>query len=457
MSMQGTDSSQFREHLKVQRGGLYVDGVSCGALAERFGTPLYVMSENRIRHNYRALYSALNRIYQKIMICPAYKANSHLAVCHIYTKEGAGAEVVSPSELRMALQVGVKPHRIVYNGPMKKQEDLELAIASEVGLINADSLPELEHMQQAARKVKKRCNAGVRINVDIDPLTHPYLATSQKEHKFGVSVDSAIDAYREGCKKPELNMIGMHCHLGSNISQRKVVSEMTSKIFKLVSQVRESVGIELSMIDLGGGLGFSYQPTEPTMGFDQYASSALTDNLGILDELGRPTLIFEPGRAIVADSGILLTTVNVLKRQGDVNWAIVDAGMNTFLRPALYEARHQILLASRESSADVTYSVGGPCCESADAFARGISLPLLRENDLLAVLDVGAYGFTMASNYNALPRPAVVLVSKGEDFLIRRRESYEDLIAAETIPAHLTKYGRPARTIIKKTFSVDSS
>jgi len=141
----------------------------------------------------------------------------------------------------------------------------------------------------------------------------------------------------------------------------------------------------------------------------------------------------------VADSGILLTTVNVLKRQGDVNWAIADAGMNTFLRPALYEARHQILLASRESSADVTYSVGGPCCESADAFARGISLPLLRENDLLAVLDVGAYGFTMASNYNALPRPAVVLVSKGEGFLIRRRESYEDLIAAETIPAHLTK------------------
>lgn len=427
----------MREHLKIHRGCLFVDGVSCKTLAEKFGTPLYVLSEDRIRRNYRALYKAVSRIYRNIMICPAYKANSHLAVSHIYMNEGAGAEVVSPAELRIALDAGVESTKIVYNGPMKKQEDLELAIASEVGLINADSLSELKHMQDAARKVKKRCNAGVRINVDIDPLTHPYLATAQREHKFGVSESEAIHAYREASTKPELNMIGMHCHLGSNITQAKVMSEMANKIFKLASDVKASVGIKLSTIDLGGGIGFPYQPTESTIAFDQYASSALTDNLKILDELGNPTLIFEPGRAMVADAGILLTKVNVLKRQGDVNWAIVDAGMNTFLRPALYQANHQILLTNSESSAAEAYSVGGPCCESADVFAKGISLPTLKENDLLAILDVGAYGFTMASNYNALPRPAVVLITKGEGFLIRRRESYEEMVAGEIVPTHL--------------------
>lgn len=435
--MQETEALPNRTHLSIRRDGLFLDGVACKALAEKFGTPLYVLSANRIRENYRALHAALIGIYQNILICPAYKANSHLAVCHIYKNEHAGAEVVSPSELRIALDAGVEPSKIVYNGPMKKQEDLELAIASDVGLINADSVSELEHMQIAARKVKKRCNAGVRINVDIDPLTHPYLATAQREHKFGVSVDAAIDAYRKASKEPELNMIGMHCHLGSNISQPEVISEMADRIFGLASRLKERNGIELSTIDLGGGIGFKYQPADHAISFGKYAHSALAGNLKRLEELGSPALIFEPGRALVADSGVLLTTVNVLKRQGSVNWAIVDAGMNTFLRPALYGAKHQIVLASRESTANETYSVGGPCCESADAFAKGISLPMLKENDVLAILDVGAYGFTMASNYNALPKPAVVLISNSEGLLIRRRESYEDMMAGEIVPQHL--------------------
>lgn len=428
----------MRDHLRIDRGCLFVDGVSCKDLAEKFGTPLYVLSENRIRRNYRALYAALSGIYLNIMVCPAYKANSHFAVARIYVKEGAGAEVVSPAELRIALEAGVEPGKIVYNGPMKKPEDLELAIESDVGLINADSLSELKHMRDVARKVKKPCNAGVRINVDMDPLTHPYLATAQREHKFGVSEIEAVRAYEEASTQPELNMVGMHCHLGSNITQTKVVSEMAKKIFKLATTVRDSAGVKLSKIDLGGGIGFSYQATESTITFDQYASSALTDNLKILEALGNPTMIFEPGRAMVADAGVLLTTVNVLKRQGDVNWAIVDAGMNTFLRPALYQAKHQIMLANREASTSEVYSVGGPCCESADAFANDASLPTLMENDLLAILDVGAYGFTMASNYNALPRPAVVLISNEEAFLIRRRESYDEMVAEEIVPTHLT-------------------
>jgi len=438
-NMQEADRLRFREHLKIQHGVLFVDGVSCKELAERFDTPLYVFSEKKIRQNYRTFSDSLKRVYRNILVCPAYKANSHLAICRVYENEGGGAEVVSPSELRTALDAGVEPEKIVYNGPMKKQTDLELAISSEIGLINADSLPELEHMQEASRRVNKRCNAGLRINVGINPLTHPHLATAQREHKFGIWIGDAIAAYRTASKKPELNMIGMHCHVGSNISETKVIREMANEIFKLANEIKETVGLTLSKIDLGGGLGFPYEPSSPTMTTDDYASSVLKNNNVNFEKLGNPTLIFEPGRAIVADAGILLTTVNVLKHQGDVDWSIVDAGMSMFLRPALYGAKHQILLANRTSDDYETYSVGGPCCESADALAHDISLPKLMEGDLLAVLDVGAYGFTMSSNYNGQPRPAVVLVRDGEGLLIRRRDTYEDMTAPEVIPPHLLK------------------
>jgi diaminopimelate decarboxylase len=337
----------------------------------------------------------------------------------------------------MALDAGVDPEKIVYNGPMKKEADLELAIESEVGLVNADSVPELEHMQRAASKVGKRCNAGLRINVGIAPLTHPHLATAEREHKFGIWIGEAIATYTAASKKPGLNVIGMHCHIGSNISEPKVIGELARKILGLAIQVKKEAGVSLSRIDMGGGVGYPYQPDSPVITFEGYASSLLTENIANLVELRNPTLIFEPGRALAADAGILLTTVNVLKRQGNVNWAIVDAGMSAFIRPALYDAKHQILLANREADAHDVYSVGGPCCESADAFARGITLPTLLEGDLLAVLDVGAYGYTMASNYNGQPRPAVVLIAEGKGELIRRRDSYEDMVAGEIVPAHL--------------------
>ena len=438
MNERGLESLRFRNHLSFRDGKLFVDGVSCEALAEKFGTPLYILSENRIRRNYRTFHEALKKIYENIMVCPAYKANSHLAVCRLYLTEGAGAEVVSPGELRMALDVGVDPEKIVYNGPLKKRGDLELAISSDVGLINADSVPELEHMQEVAHHIKKKCNAGIRVNVGVKPQTHPHLSTAQREHKFGIWIEDAINAYKEAAKKSALNMIGIHCHIGSNITEPNVLNAMSSQVLKLACQIEEDVGLRLSRIDVGGGLGFPYQPESPLMTYDEYASSILTENLSSLEKLGNPKLIFEPGRAIIADSAILLTTVELVKRQGDVNWAIVDAGMNDLLRPALYEAKHQVALANRNSEDHTTYNVGGPCCESACFLAKDARLPTLKENDLLAVLDVGAYGFTMSSNYNAQYRPAVVLVSDSQGLLIRRRENYEDLIAAETVPEHLT-------------------
>ena len=397
-----------------------------------------MLSESRLRRNYRTFLDALEKAYDNILVCLAYKANSHLAVCKVYETQGAGAEVVSLAELRMALDVGVDPGKIVYNGPMKKRADLELAISSDVGLVNADSIPELERMQQVAHQIGKKCNAGIRVNIGINPHIHPHLATAQREHKFGVWIGDAMNAYKEAAEKSELNVVGMHSHIGSNLTEPKIVSEMAREILGLACRVKEDVGLRLSRIDVGGGLGFPYEPETKTMTPDEYASSILKENLSQLNTLDNPELIFEPGRVLVADAGILLTTVQAVKHQGNVNWGITDAGMNAFLRPALYGARHQVVHANRHSSDLVTYSLGGPCCESACVIAKDAQLPALRENDLLAVLDAGAYGFTMSSNYNSQYRPAVVLVSDGQGLLIRRRESYEDIVRGETIPQHLT-------------------
>ena len=428
-----------RNQLTFGEDGLAVDGKSCLILTERYGTPLYVLSGDRIRRNYRVFRDALAKNYSHVLVCPAYKANSHLAVCRLYEMEGAGAEVVSSTELRVALDAGVAPEKIVFNGPVKKQEDLELAISCGVGLVNADSTYEFARMQETSRKVGKRCNVGIRVNVGIEPNTHPYLATAERESKFGVWIEDAVTAYKEALGKDELNVIGIQCHIGSSLSEPGVISEMSRKIFELTATIHEQLGLRLLKIDLGGGLALSHDAALPSMSCDEYASSILTKNLAMLEKWGNPELIFEPGRAIVADSGVLLTRVQVLKRQGNVNWAIADAGMNALIRPALYGAKHQIILANPRRAEQILYSVGGPCCESGDVLGKNVALPTLHEGDLLAVLDVGAYGFTMSSNYNGQPRPAVVLVCQGDDQLIRRRETYEEMIADEIIPSNLAR------------------
>jgi len=443
LSISGHAELGIRDHLRIEDGHLTVEGASCVDLADEYGTPLYVLSETRIRHNYRTFHRALTSFYENVLVCPAYKANCHLAVGRIYQTEGAGAEVVSATELKIALDAGVNPEAIIYNGPLKKEKDLELAISSSVGLINADSLQELNQMQEVANRLGRSCNVGIRINLGMKAETHPHLATSLREHKFGIWIGDAIPAYKAAAEKRDLNVIGIHSHIGSNISRPQIFSEMTTTILQLARQITKTVGVELTKIDLGGGVGFAYQIDSPKITYEEYASAILLEKIRMLEQIGKPTLIFEPGRGIIADAGLLLTKVHVLKRQGELNWAIVDAGMNTFLRPALYDAKHQVVVANRASEpASVSYNLGGPCCESGDVIARGALLPQLLENDVLAVLDVGAYGFTMASNYNGEPRPAVVLVRNSQSELVRRREIYEDLIGREIVPAHLRRIER---------------
>lgn len=307
-------------------GQLTIEGLACRKLADQYGTPLYVLSESRIRHNYRTFHGELTKIYSNVLVCPAYKANSHLAVSRIYQKEGAGAEVVSPAELRTALETGVRPENIVYNGPVKKPQDLEFAISSGVGLINADSLSELERLEEAAEQVKKPGNVGLRINLGIRTETHPHMATALREHKFGVWVEDAISAYTEAANKSGLNVVGMHCHIGSNITQTQTFHEMTAEMLRLVSEVNGRVGLKLIKVDLGGGLGFAYQLDSPRPTYTEYATAILAGNVATLERLGRPTLIFEPGRAMVADAGLLLTRVEVVKRQGNTNYEDLVAG-----------------------------------------------------------------------------------------------------------------------------------
>ena len=422
MKVNKTGRLGSRDHLTVTGGELAVDGISCAKLAAEYGTPLYLLSEGRIRQNFRGFHKELTDRYPQVLVCPAYKANSHQAVTRIYQSEGAGAEVVSGFELRLALESGVQPGRIIFNGPVKSKKDLELAVSSGVAMISADSLTELDHLQGVAQRVGKSANVGVRINLGIKPKTHPHLATALREQKFGIWMGDALDAYKEAAKKTGLSIVGIHCHVGSNIVQPQIFRSTAKAMLGLVGRINKALKLKLTIVDVGGGLGFAYQPDSRAMSYAAYASAILSTNLATLKQLGDPMLIFEPGRAIIADAGLLLTRVDVVKRQGSVNWALVDAGMNTFIRPALYQARHQILAANKMSTRAVSkYSVGGPCCESSDVLAKDVSLPKIGEGDLLAVLDTGAYGYTMASNYNGQPRPGVVLVSDGKSDVIRKR------------------------------------
>mgnify|MGYP001035186177 CR=1 FL=1 len=426
-----------RDHLFVDANGrLLIDGVDTIELVRKFGSPLYVMSAERLRKNYRGFENAFKSMYDKVLICFAYKANSHLAVCKLLKDEGAGAEVASGGELHVALRAGVSPEKIVFDGPNKTPEELRTAIDTEVGLINADSTTEIKRIGRVAAQVGKKPTIGVRVNPDIPAATHPHLATGLREHKFGVWIEEAFDAYELASKEKNINVAGVLAHIGSDIPSVEPFRDSVSRILDLIGDLRDKLGLEISLIDLGGGLGIPYSPSEVHTSTSEYAhiiTSSIRDHARERG-LPLPTLILEPGRAIAGDAGILLTTVGIVKETARRNWAIVDAGMNLLLRPALYEAYHHVIVANKASKPSAArYSIGGPCCESGDYLAKDRELPKLAEGDLLAVLDTGAYGFTMSSHYNSYPRCAVVMVENGVGRLIRSRETYEDLLRNETL------------------------
>ena len=427
-----------RTHLSVnEKGHLDIGGVDTVELADELKTPLYVTDEDRIRARYGEMYSAFSSRGYGVKIKYAYKANTSLAILKIFQNLGAGADVLSEGEISVALHIGLKPEEIIFTGNNKTDEELLYAVQNGV-LINLDSVHELKRLKRicSARDVR-RARVSFRINPAVSPKTHPYLATGLKESKFGVGHKDALKAYESAMEDPNLTIEGIHMHIGSQILDAGVYGEATSRLMNIVCELKEKLGLYLKFIDLGGGFGIQYQKSDKFVAPSEFADAIFSVIDAAVEKcsLKRPEILIEPGRFLVADSTVLLTQVNTVKETHYKKFIGVDSGFNTLARPALYNAYHEVVDASRagEEAREVV-TIAGNVCESGDILASDRSLPKIVEGDVIALLDAGAYGLVMASQYNFRPRPAAVLVSGGRWILIRRRETFDDLINGEILP-----------------------
>ena len=410
-------------------------GVDVVELAERFGTPLYVTDEQRLRENFRRFKNAFSSVDSEIYY--AVKANGNLAVLRILAQEGAGADVFSGGELYLARLAGIPASKILFNGNSKSDEELELAVLSGV-CVSVDSFDELYALSEIAKRLGKNVEIAFRVNPDISPETHPKIATGLRESKFGIPYEEVLDAYKEA-KQLEteggIRVKGIHCHIGSQILDVSVFREATEKMMALVESLNEH-GIELEFVDLGGGLGIPYKKDEPAPTPEDLAAQILPAFKGAKLKR-RPKLILEPGRYIVGNTTILITRVNAVKRAAK-HFVAVDAGFNLLIRPVLYDAYHEVAVANKIDEPPAgTYTIVGPICESGDIIAKDRRLPKVERGDIIAIFDAGAYGFAMSSQYNGRPRCAEILVNNGEAEVIRRKETYDDLLKNQVVPPRL--------------------
>ncbi|MBI4610990.1 MAG: diaminopimelate decarboxylase [Candidatus Rokubacteria bacterium] len=413
-------------HFRYRDGQLCCDSTPLGRIAEAIGTPTYVYSAPAIVESLRAYDRALATVPH--LIAYALKANSNLGVLALLARAGAGAEVFSGGELFRALRAGVPPKRIIFAGPGKTREEMAEALKAEILMFNVESAAELRQLDRVAQEAGTRAPVALRINPDVDPQTHPYIATGLKTAKFGIPIDQGVDAYAIARGLPGVEVVGVHMHIGSQLTKTAPIADAMARLADLGAALR-SQGVAVRYLDAGGGLGIQYKDeTPPTP--QEYAQVFLPT----VKDLGL-TLILEPGRSIVGNAGVLLTRVLYLKDNGPKRFVVVDAAMNDLIRPSLYNAYHAILpVAEPRGGPARVVDVVGPICESGDFLAKDRELPAVEEGELLAVMSAGAYGFAMASNYNARPRPAEVLVEGARFSLVRRRETYEDLIAGEAFP-----------------------
>ncbi|TFZ35480.1 diaminopimelate decarboxylase [Pseudomonas syringae] len=404
-------------------GELFAEGVALSAIAERFGTPTYVYSRAHIEAQYRAYADALSGMPH--MVCFAVKANSNLGVLNVLARLGAGFDIVSRGELERVLAAGGKAEKIVFSGVGKTREDMRRALEVGVHCFNVESTDELERLQEVAAEFNVRAPISLRVNPDVDAGTHPYISTGLKENKFGIAIAAAEDVYIRASQLPNLEVIGVDCHIGSQLTTLEPFIDALDRLLDLVDRLGDC-GIHLHHIDLGGGLGVRYRDEEPPLAADYI--KAVRERLAGRD-LG---LLFEPGRFIVANAGALLTRVEYLKHTEHKDFAIVDAAMNDLIRPALYQAWMDVTAVRPRDSEPRAYDIVGPICETGDFLAKGRELALA-EGDLLAVHSAGAYGFVMSSNYNTRGRAAEVLVDGSQAFEVRRRETVAELFAGESL------------------------
>jgi len=415
-------------HFKYSGGVLCCEGVRLDSLAKRYGTPLYVYSHDALTRHYKVFDRAFKGMNH--MICYSVKANSTLAVLAALARQGAGADIVSGGELYRALHAGINPQDIVYSGVGKTDEEINYALRAGIRLFNIESEEELARIDALAGKLKHKAPVGIRINPDIDAQTHPHIATGLKSEKFGIDIEASLATYRRAARLKHVDILGLTCHIGSQILQVEPFVDALRKLRALLEALRGK-GFQIRYLDVGGGLGIDYGKETPPHP-DQYARA-------IMNELADFSLclILEPGRVIVGNTGVLLTRVLYRKKQDSKRFLVVDAGMNDMIRPALYNSHHEIKPVKQTRAGKQKVDVVGPICESSDFLARDRELPNVPQGALLAVFSAGAYGFSMASNYNSRPRPAEVMVKGKRTYLVREREEYDDLISGEIIPRGL--------------------
>jgi diaminopimelate decarboxylase len=420
-------------YFEYRNGEMFAEAVPLKRIAKEVGTPAYVYSLATLKRHFRVFDQAFSKVPH--IVCFSVKANSNIALLRAFAKEGSGFDIVSAGELFRALKAGADPKRIVFSGVGKKKAEIEYALKSEILMFNVESEDEMVALNEIARGVGKRAPISLRINPDVDPQTHPYISTGMKKAKFGLDIARSLESYRKAMALPNLEVVGVDCHIGSQLTSVSPFIDALARVREYLERVLigslKKDGARIRYLDLGGGLGISYKDEMPPHP-EEYAN-AIIGGLEGLDV----TLILEPGRVIVGNAGILLTEVQYIKETDEKKFVIVDAGMNDLIRPALYGSYQAIQPVVERKNEKIIADVVGPICESGDFFAKDREIARPERGDLLAVMSAGAYGFTMASNYNSHPKAPEVLVDGDKYYVVRARESLDDLIRGEEIPESL--------------------
>jgi len=414
--------TQNMQAFEYRDNALFVEGRSVRELAEEFGTPLYVYSRGALRHQFAALADAMAAV--KPLICYSVKACSNGAILQTFLDLGAGLDIVSGGELFRALRAGARPDRIVFAGVGKTREDIGYALDQGILFFTVESEPEAERIAALAAQRGVRARIAFRVNPDVDPKTHKYISTGKKENKFGLDLERVAAAYHSAAKLPGLEIAGLHLHIGSQILSAKPFAEALDRVAPLCREMKSAFPT-FRYLDIGGGIGIQYKPEQAPLDPREYAAQVIPR----LQALGL-SVVLEPGRFLVGNAGALVCRVQYVKNSAHKAFVVVDAGMNDLIRPSLYEAYHEVLAVQRRDGT-ITGDLVGPICESGDFLALDRALPAVGGGDLLAVMSAGAYGFAMSSQYNSRPRAAEVMVDDGRAVLVRRRETWEDLVSAE--------------------------
>ena len=420
-------------HFEYRNGEMFAEDVPLKRIAREVGTPAYVYSLATLKRHFKVFDEAFTKV--RHIVCFSVKANSNLALLRSFAKQGSGFDIVSGGELFRVLKVGADPKKIVFSGVGKKKEEIEYALNTGILMFNVESEQELLALNDIALGIGKRAPISLRVNPDVDPQTHPYISTGMKKAKFGVDIKKSLETYRTAISLKNVEVVGVDCHIGSQLTSITPFVDALAKVREYLDRVlageMKREGAQIRYLDLGGGLGIHYHDETPPLP-DEYAK-AIIQGLEGLDV----TLILEPGRVIVGNAGILLTEVQYIKETDTKKFVIVDSGMNDLIRPALYGSYQAIQPVVDNQAQKIVVDVVGPICESGDFFAKDREIPRPQRGDLLAVMSAGAYGFTMASNYNSHPKSPEVLVDGEKYYVVRERESFEDLIRGETIPSPL--------------------